>query len=163
MIKMLRKLFVILLLAALFAPLGCGKDEVVDLTRYRTVVIRVPADTYFGQRTPGDPGEASTLQIPSNLYFFTIYTPRNVQAATPLVSAFLIAQISSDSWTPVSDATGKDAISGNRSLLLNTMGQSGWPRSIRLFKNGLPNNYLYKVSFKYKVLEVSKSSGNIGL
>lgn len=60
----------------------------------------------------------------------------------------------------VSDATGKDAISGNRSLLLNTMGQSGWPRSIRLFKNGLPNNYLYKVSFKYKVLEVSKSSGN---
>ena len=67
MIKMLRKRFVILLLAALFAPLGCGKDEVVDLTRYRTVVIRVPADTYLGQRTPGDPGEASTLQIPSNL------------------------------------------------------------------------------------------------
>lgn len=106
MIKMLRKLFVILLLAALFAPLGCSKDEVVDITRYRTVVIRVPADTYLGQRTPGDPGEASTLQIPSNLYFFTIYTPRNVQAATPLVSAFLIEQIPSDSWTPVSDATG---------------------------------------------------------
>ena len=59
------------MLALLLVPIGCSKDEVVDITRYRTVVIRVPADTYLGQRTPGDPGVVSTLQIPRYLYFFT--------------------------------------------------------------------------------------------
>lgn len=108
MIKMLRKLFVILLLALLLVPIGCSKDEVVDITRYRTVVIRVPADTYLGQRTPGDPGVASTLQIPRYLYFFTAFTPLNSTTGNtgPQISALRLDQITPDSWISVSDATG---------------------------------------------------------
>ncbi len=64
------------------------------------------------------------------------------------------AQLSHNAVSEIS--TG--ALSGNRSALLNTMGSKfDYPRSIRFFKDGLKNNSIYKVSFKYKVLELPKN------
>lgn len=91
-------------LLALLGGAGCGKEEAIDISRAFPVVIRVPADVDVTQRTPGDPGTASPLQIPRHLYFFISYiADGNTQ---PLVSAVSISGLSADSWAAVPDAYG---------------------------------------------------------
>ena len=64
MTRLLKKICAILFLAAMLVPTGCSKEEVIDISRDLAVVVRVPADVDLGQRTPGDPGSASSQQIP---------------------------------------------------------------------------------------------------
>ena len=107
MTRLLKKICAILFPAAMLVPTGCSKEEVIDISRDLAVVVRVPADVDLGQRTPGDPGSASSQQIPRYLYFFTAYTPTEPSSAQPRrVSAFSLSNLSSDSWTPVENATG---------------------------------------------------------
>lgn len=69
MTRLLKKICAILFPAAMLVPTGCSKEEVIDISRDLAVVVRVPADVDLGQRTPGDPGSASSQQIPRYLYF----------------------------------------------------------------------------------------------
>ena len=107
MTRLLKKICAILFPVAMLVPTGCSKEEVIDISRDLAVVVRVPADVDLGQRTPGDPGSASSQQIPRYLYFFTAYTPTEPSSAqSRRVSAFSLSNLSSDSWTPVENATG---------------------------------------------------------
>ena len=106
MTRLLKKICAILFPAAMLVPTGCSKEEVIDISRDLAVVVRVPADVDLGQRTPGDPGSASSQQIPFS-HFFTAYTPTEPSSAqSRRVSAFSLSNLSSDSWTPVENATG---------------------------------------------------------
>ena len=67
MTRLLKKICAILFPAAMLVPTGCSKEEVIDISRDLAVVVRVPADVDLGQRTPGDPGSASSQQIPRYL------------------------------------------------------------------------------------------------
>ena len=89
MTRLLKKICAILFPAAMLVPTGCSKEEVIDISRDLAVVVRVPADVDLGQRTPGDPGSASSQQIPRYLYFFTAYTPTEPSSA-PSRIGFLI-------------------------------------------------------------------------
>ncbi len=61
----------------------------------------------------------------------------------------------------VSFAEGKDALSGKKSLLLDTMGSGQeWPRSIRFFPDDIAEGGYYSVSFKFKVLELPEDGKN---
>lgn len=54
----------------------------------------------------------------------------------------------------VSEGTGKDAVEGKTSLVLNTLKEKGeWPRSIRYPKGGLEGGKFYEITFDYKVLD----------
>ena len=81
MTRLLKKICAILFPAVMIVPTGCSKEEVIDISRDLAVVVRVPADVDLGQRTPGDPGSASSQQIPRYLYFFTAYTPTEPSSA----------------------------------------------------------------------------------
>ncbi len=54
---------------------------------------------------------------------------------------------------------GKNAIEGAASLRLNTLGQSGWPVAVNMFKDGLPSGYVYRFSFKYRVEKLGIKNG----
>lgn len=54
---------------------------------------------------------------------------------------------------------GKNAIEGSASLRLNTLGQSGWPVAVNMFKDGLPSGYVYRFSFKYRVENLGIKNG----
>lgn len=100
------KICAILFPATMLVPAGCSKEEVIDISRDLAIVVRVPADVDLGQRTPGDPGPASSQQIPRYLYFFTAYTSTEPAGQSSRVSAFSLSNLSPDSWTPTENATG---------------------------------------------------------
>lgn len=91
MTRLLKKMCAILFPAAMLVPTGCSKEEVIDISRDLAVVVRVPADVDLGQRTPGDPGSASSQQIPPlSLFFHGIYPYRAVVSPAPSRIGFLI-------------------------------------------------------------------------
>ncbi len=117
MTRLLMKICAILFPTTMLVPAGCSKEEVIDISRDLAVVVRVPADVDLGQRTPGDPGPASSQQIPRYLYFFTAYTPTEPADQSYRVSAFSLSNLSSDSWTPTENATGT-VINYQRTVIL---------------------------------------------
>ena len=104
MTRYLVKTGVVLCLVALLGAAGCSREEVLDISRYRSVVLRVPSDVAVVQRTPGDPGNGSSLQMPRHLYFFIEYLADG--NTRPLVSAISLNDLTPDSWTAVSDSHG---------------------------------------------------------
>ena len=88
MTRYLVKTGVVLCLVALLGAAGCSREEVLDISRYRSVVLRVPSDVAVVQRTPGDPGNGSSLQMPRHLYFFIEYlADGNTRPLVPVPSS----------------------------------------------------------------------------